>query len=218
MNFQYQKSKQQKNSKNSTLWYDKGILVTQPITLKMFYSLSVFRIPAGSYPNIESRDSPLGGSCNYVDETDPKLAYKKSVFKKKSTSSTATVSKQKCIFALQNKLFFLLCQRKKGYFFNCYAHNSQYPFFLLSQSLVEGAESPMTRGSPAGSLTKKPFVLNSRSNDAAVTSSGGPRDRKVSKMQMGMFVRLKNAIFSYHFLPHKVHTLVHFFLIIFYSP
>ena len=49
------------------------------------------RIPAGSYPNIESRDSPLGGSCNYVDETDSKLAYKKSVFKKKSTSSTATV-------------------------------------------------------------------------------------------------------------------------------
>ena len=155
----------------------------------MFYSLSVFRIPAGSYPNIESRDSPLGGSCNYVDETDPKLAYKKSVFKKKSTSSTATVSKKNIIFALENKLFFLLCQRKKGYFFNCYAHNSQYPFFLLSQSLVEGAESPMTRGSPAGSLTKKPFVLNSRSNDAAVTSSGGPRDRKVSRMQMGMFFR-----------------------------
>ena len=70
----------------------------------------------------------------------------------------------------------------------------------------------MTRGSPAGSLTKKPFVLNSRSNDAAVTSSGGPRDRKVSRMQMGMFVRLlKNAILSCHFLLQKVHTLVHFF-------
>ena len=71
------------------------------------------RIPgAGSYPNIESRDSPVGGSCNYVNETtastaaavvaaaagqasvssEPKLIYKKSVFKKKSTSSTATVS------------------------------------------------------------------------------------------------------------------------------
>ena len=39
----------------------------------------------------------MGGSCNYVDETagvsgsEPKLIYKKSVFKKKSTSSTATV-------------------------------------------------------------------------------------------------------------------------------
>ena len=69
----------------------------------------IIRIPgAGSYPNIESRDSPVGGSCNYVNETsaaavmaaaaasaassDPKLIYKKSVFKKKSTSSTATVS------------------------------------------------------------------------------------------------------------------------------
>ena len=58
----------------------------------LFYS-----IPAGSYTNIESRDSPVGGSCNYVDETaasaasEPKLIYKKSVFKKKSTSSTATV-------------------------------------------------------------------------------------------------------------------------------
>ena len=77
------------------------------------------RIPgAGSYPNIESRDSPVGGSCNYVNETtvgsatnaavaqavvasagqasvssEPKLIYKKSVFKKKSTSSTATVSR-----------------------------------------------------------------------------------------------------------------------------
>ena len=82
----------------------------------MFYSLSVFRIPAGSYPNIESRDSPLGGSCNYVDETDPKLAYKKSVFKKKSTSSTATVRKQKYVFALENKVFILLCQRKRAIF------------------------------------------------------------------------------------------------------
>ena len=75
------------------------------------------RIPgAGSYPNIESRESPVGGSCNYVNETsgttanaavaaavaaasqatvssEPKLIYKKSVFKKKSTSSTATVSR-----------------------------------------------------------------------------------------------------------------------------
>ena len=77
------------------------------------------RMPGtGSYPNIESRDSPVGGSCNYVNETtvgsatnaavaqavvasggqasvssEPKLIYKKSVFKKKSTSSTATVSK-----------------------------------------------------------------------------------------------------------------------------
>ena len=69
----------------------------------------------------------------------------------------------------------------------------------------------MTRGSPAGSLTKKPFVLNSRSNDAAVTSSGGPRDRKVSRMQMGMFLGLHNFLlssaksayfgtFSHHFL------------------
>ena len=53
----------------------------------------------------------------------------------------------------------------------------------------------MTRGSPAGSLTKKPFVLNSRSNDAAVTSSGGPRDRKVSRMQMGMFLDSKKHNF-----------------------
>ena len=84
------------------------------------YTLS-FRIPgAGSYPNIESRESPVGGSCNYVNETsgatanaavaaavaaagqatvstEPKLIYKKSVFKKKSTSSTATVSRISCI-------------------------------------------------------------------------------------------------------------------------
>ena len=84
--------------------------------LEEYFTLSVFRIPAGSYPNIESRDSPLGGSCNYVDETDPKLAYKKSVFKKKSTSSTATVRKQKYVFALENKVFILLCQRKRAIF------------------------------------------------------------------------------------------------------
>lgn len=46
---------------------------------------------AGSFTNIESRDSPLGGSYSVIDETENKLAYKKSVFKKKSTSSTATV-------------------------------------------------------------------------------------------------------------------------------
>ena len=86
------------------------------------YILCLFRIPgAGSYPNIESRESPVGGSCNYVNETsggtanaavaaavaaagqatvstEPKLIYKKSVFKKKSTSSTATVSTTHCIF------------------------------------------------------------------------------------------------------------------------
>ena len=85
------------------------------------YILCLFRIPgAGSYPNIESRESPVGGSCNYVNETsgatanaavaaavaaagqatvstEPKLIYKKSVFKKKSTSSTATVSTTSCI-------------------------------------------------------------------------------------------------------------------------
>ena len=66
--------------------------------LLVFFLCCIFyRIPAGSYTNIESRDSPVGGSCNYVDETagvsgsEPKLIYKKSVFKKKSTSSTATV-------------------------------------------------------------------------------------------------------------------------------
>ena len=37
------------------------------------------------------RDSPLCGSYSIIDETENKLAYKKSVFKKKSTSSTATV-------------------------------------------------------------------------------------------------------------------------------
>ena len=85
------------------------------------YIPCLFRIPgAGSYPNIESRESPVGGSCNYVNETsgatanaavaaavaaagqatvstEPKLIYKKSVFKKKSTSSTATVSRIPCI-------------------------------------------------------------------------------------------------------------------------
>ena len=46
--------------------------------------------PVGSYTNIESRDSPL---CSIADENETtKLTYKKSVFKKKSTSSTATVS------------------------------------------------------------------------------------------------------------------------------
>ena len=48
------------------------------------------RIPVGSYTNIESRESPL---CSIADENETsKLTYKKSVFKKKSTSSTATVS------------------------------------------------------------------------------------------------------------------------------
>lgn len=73
--------------------------VTQQCSmLPLYASYAIFyRIPAGSYTNIESRDSPVGGSCNYVDETagvsgsEPKLIYKKSVFKKKSTSSTATV-------------------------------------------------------------------------------------------------------------------------------
>ena len=65
------------------------MLIYMSLSICLTYYLH--RIPAGSYPNIESRDSPLGGSCNYVDETDSKLAYKKSVFKKKSTSSTATV-------------------------------------------------------------------------------------------------------------------------------
>ena len=48
----------------------------------------------------------------------------------------------------------------------------------------------MARGSPAGSLTKKPFVLNARSNieAGAVTSSVGSRDRKVSRMQMGKWL------------------------------
>ena len=48
------------------------------------------RIPVGSFTNIESRESPL---CSIADENETsKLTYKKSVFKKKSTSSTATVS------------------------------------------------------------------------------------------------------------------------------
>ena len=93
---------------------------SQELTFLIYiYKLCLFRIPgAGSYPNIESRESPVGGSCNYVNETsggtanaavaaavaaagqatvstEPKLIYKKSVFKKKSTSSTATVSTTK---------------------------------------------------------------------------------------------------------------------------
>uniref|UniRef100_A0A0K2T575 Uncharacterized protein n=1 Tax=Lepeophtheirus salmonis TaxID=72036 RepID=A0A0K2T575_LEPSM len=71
------------------------------------------------YPNIESTDF-TGGFCCIEDETE-KLVYKKSVFKKKSSSSTAT-------------------------------------------SIIEGTDSPLTRGSPAGSLTKKYCVL-SRSHD-----------------------------------------------------
>jgi hypothetical protein len=47
-------------------------------------------MPVGSYTNIESRESPL---CSIADENETsKLTYKKSVFKKKSTSSTATVT------------------------------------------------------------------------------------------------------------------------------
>jgi hypothetical protein len=47
----------------------------------------------GSFTNIESRESPL---CSIADETETnKLNYKKSVFKKKSTSSTATVRSQR---------------------------------------------------------------------------------------------------------------------------
>ena len=92
------------------------------------YIPCLFRIPgAGSYPNIESRESPVGGSCNYVNETsgatanaavaaavaaagqatvstEPKLIYKKSVFKKKSTSSTATVSTTLCITYVSSKV------------------------------------------------------------------------------------------------------------------
>ena len=99
----------------------------------MFYSLSVFRIPAGSYPNIESRDSPLGGSCNYVDETDPKLAYKKSVFKKKSTSSTATVSKQKYVFALEKQIVPSFVLKKKRAIFSIVTpitHNTHSFYYL----------------------------------------------------------------------------------------
>ena len=44
-------------------------------------------------------------------------------------------------------------------------------YFLscFSKSLVEGAESPLTRESPAGSLNKKNFVYNSRSEAALGT-------------------------------------------------
>ncbi len=50
--------------------------------------------PGGSFPNLESRESP-GGSCSILDETvaaPEKLSYKKSVFKKKSNSSSVNVS------------------------------------------------------------------------------------------------------------------------------
>ena len=44
----------------------------------------------------------------------------------------------------------------------------------------------MTRGSPAGSLSKKHFILNSRSEANVAAVSGGIHgDRKVSRMQMG---------------------------------
>ena len=66
------------------------------IVFRCIYLFYVFNRRAhgcttGSYTNIESRDSPLCGSYSIIDETEHKLAYKKSVFKKKSTSSTATV-------------------------------------------------------------------------------------------------------------------------------
>ena len=56
------------------------------------YVFPYSRMPVGSYTNIECRESPL---CSIADENETsKLTYKKSVFKKKSTSSTATVRKQ----------------------------------------------------------------------------------------------------------------------------
>ena len=82
----------------------------------LLFSAFYYRIPAGSYTNIESRDSPVGGSCNYVDETagvsgsEPKLIYKKSVFKKKSTSSTATVRFQLVqLFSSFNIFLYFVC-------------------------------------------------------------------------------------------------------------
>ena len=59
----------------------------------------------------------------------------------------------------------------------------------------------MARGSPAGSLTKKPFVLNARSNieAGAVTSSVGSRDRKVSRMQMGKWLHFIYYNFDFVF-------------------
>ena len=95
------------------------------------------RIPgAGSYPNIESRDSPVGGSCNYVNETtastaaavvatatgqasvssEPKLIYKKSVFKKKSTSSTATVSRTYIQLRKMNVIHLAIYRSKVAFF------------------------------------------------------------------------------------------------------
>ena len=68
-----------------------------------------------------------------------------------------------------------------------YLFRRHYPFqiviFSQFQSLHEGTESPMTRGSPAGSLSKKHFALNSR-------SPGESSDRKVSRMQMGNLISL----------------------------
>lgn len=66
------------------------------------------------------------------------------------------------------------------YLFRRYCAVSNCNFWIF-QSLHEGAESPMARGSPAGSLSKKHFAVSSR-------SPGESSDRKVSRMQMGNLI------------------------------
>ena len=57
-----------------------------------------------------------------------------------------------------NKVVLVEMSWSINYFLSCF-----------SKSLVEGAESPLTRESPAGSLNKKNFVYNSRSEAALGT-------------------------------------------------
>ena len=90
------------------------------------------------------------------------------------------------------------------------------------QSLVEGPESPMTRGgSPAGSLTKKHNVLS----PVAKVNNENNIDRKASRIQMGKgslmndvtqiwtfydpppLLSHKNGLFTYILMPNVTKVL-----------
>lgn len=88
-----------KDEKTCKLFFSKGnflfkwsqsIHLILRLWLYLIIHFLLCRIPVGSYPHIDSQESPL---CSIADENETsKLTYKKSVFKKKSTSSTGTVS------------------------------------------------------------------------------------------------------------------------------
>ncbi len=72
-------------------------------------SHKTFSRHSGSYPHLDSRDSPAACSCSIVDETE-RLAYKKSVFKKRSSGPNVRMrDRRKCLrydSASRKNLFF----------------------------------------------------------------------------------------------------------------